>query len=782
MSKSSKRSTRSNQRKFKTGQRNVNTSIPVTSDENLQYHELPSPFRGFSQEQIIEIVKSLGTANEEAFRKSFLELKVQVLKVDPILLISAFSFYYLAYQGNKNYTDSSSMPVSQHNVELLQALILQQTRNNFQFQPALPQIRLEVANLTSQVALSYYLRQFNKLDKSRPMDELLHQRLLEFIRVNTQMLRNWGYPQQIYRVVKTLFAPLDDRIEKQFGVRISSLVEMGFKVVELLETRMNNHRQLLLPIIKAGNLKTMVEAYKKSFPHVEKVETLLTLFEQKNMDFMSAKIALVSHTDLFLPAIYEFSLTDFLAVYPSPIEPDKLRRVLEIWSLSFGELALKDSEDFFMANPVWEKPLIRLEQDKYFWPIPGLFLSFCTELMENIIKDNSKLLESYHKRRGTFLEEEIERLLGVAFPLAKIYRGSQWIDPGSSIQYENDFLVMLESFALVIEAKAGRFTAPAKRGAEKRVQHTIEELLIAPSEQSFRFVEYLKNNPGVHRFDTKNGTINEVDNSTTDHYIRLNVTLEHLSAMGSRWPELMEAGFVTGDHNLGSSSTMSLGDMESVFDVLTLSSEKLHYLSRRTEIEEGLEYFADELDLLAFYLDTGFNLGENALSKQTLVLRGASELLDPYFMQQWTLEKVAKPICKRSKWWQDILKYLQDRQPSKWLAMSYHLLNVAYQDQIQFERKFRDIQSNVKRRKDWQKADYRKAVIGASGVPGNYTAFAGLAYKQVPLERRNELIHNVAGQARQQFQADAVVVIGIDVAQLHYPYNVLCYVVDDKNK
>ena len=56
---------------------------------------------------------------------------------------------------------------------------------------------------------------------------------------------------------------------------------------------------------------------------------------------------------------------------------------------------------------------------------------------------------------------------------------------------------------------------------------------------------------------------------------------------------------------------MALTDLEIVFELLPRVHEKLHYLERRAEFEHNADYTADEIDLLAFYLQTGFNIGED---------------------------------------------------------------------------------------------------------------------------------------------------------------------------
>lgn len=168
-------------------------------------------------------------------------------------------------------------------------------------------------------------------------------------------------------------------------------------------------------------------------------------------------------------------------------------------------------------------------------------------MMETIIRQDSDLWTKYEQRRGDYLEEETARLFANAFPFAPVFRGSQWHDPITSKDYENGLLVVVDSYLIIVESKAGRVTAPARRGADARLQYTVDKLVQDPSEQSARFAEFLLQHPGQHRFSTKHGTTNNIDTSAVQVVIRLNTTLDHLGILAARVSDLQAADFVAQD-------------------------------------------------------------------------------------------------------------------------------------------------------------------------------------------------------------------------------------------
>ncbi len=103
-------------------------------------------------------------------------------------------------------------------------------------------------------------------------------------------------------------------------------------------------------------------------------------------------------------------------------------------------------------------------------------------------------------------------------------------------------------------------------------------------------------------------------------------------------------------------------DIEIIFEVLGEGCEKLHYLVRRAEFERNFDYIGDEIDLLAFYLDTGFNIEEDEFKQQSISLFGMSKIFDPFFMKELPEKETPKPRRKSTKWWRSILHHIETKK------------------------------------------------------------------------------------------------------------------------
>src|SRR3546814_7468980 len=147
----------------------------------------------------------------------------------------------------------------------------------------------------------------------------------------------------------------------------------------------------------------------------------------------------------------------------------------------------------------------------------------------------------------------------------------------------------VQTCALPISASV---SDPARRGAPSRLAETLRELIESPSEQALRFIDRLKSEPGVHKFRTKRGVVNEIDSGAVKHYIPIGVTLSHLGFIASNLKKLIAAGIV--DKKLEDlEPSINITDLESVIELLTREVKKVQYLSRRSEFEEHMEYTSE---------------------------------------------------------------------------------------------------------------------------------------------------------------------------------------------
>ncbi len=738
-------------------------------ESGIKYTNLPLFPPNMTDRERMESLKELGRQHDTEFSDCFAELRRRMMLCDPVVLLSAFSFY-----GNRVPTEGADERVKwwllQHDMEALQGLLLRHRLGEFERGHVLPPDFIIMRLLLQSATESFGFRRLAALDTSAAMEERQLTRLVETMRAHTEGIRNWGYPQQVFRITKGIFAKLEDDIEAEFGFRVAGLIDMFLNVVEMVEGRANAHIERLRPALRADTIDAALAEYYKAFPELDGTpEEIAETAAQQGASLARVKSMIVSHGDFELPSIYTLTVSDFAGAYPGSIEDEPLKAVLSAWSVSLGDLSGVDPEHLFLGNPIWTRPLTDLGEERYLWPIPGLFLSFCLEMIERLISRDQRMLERYYVQRSKYLEEETARLLATALPSAQVHRGSLWVDPTDGKEYENDVFIVLDSRCIVIEAKGGKVGDAARRGALSSLGDAVDELVAAPAEQAQRFAEFLSRNPGQHSFSTRRGEVNSIDTTGVRAYGRLSIVQELLPVLSARWSDLAEAGFVS--PTSPPTPTMTLADLELVLEVLDDPASVIHYIQRRAELEEHAEICGDELDLLAFYMETGFNIGEAEFNGTPLFLYGLSPEFDAYFMGEWTGDTASKPERKLTPLWRDTLSQLRQNSPEGWLDVAYHLLCVAYEDQVEFEAELKKREEAV--RTSSSDSDCRDMVNLCNGPPERRVAIVGLAYKGADRDARNERMGAAAAISMEEDAAEEAVVIGRALDITAYPYTAI---------
>lgn len=472
---------------------------------------------------------------------------------------------------------------------------------------------------------------------------------------------------------------------------------------------------------------------------------------------------ILSHSELFLKNKFLFTIEELAS--SMNVEPVALECALSKLSYQFGDLKDSNPEHFFLGNPVWTKPLIKLPTDTYFCVIPQLLFSFIFQSLDSLLSPEEIKDEVQDKCRPKFLENEIKRLFTEAFPQAVFKQNFKWKD--SNVEYESDFIMQIDSHLIIVEAKSGAVSRSALRGAPGSAKDDIQELLISPAIQSKRFADKIIELKAKQVFPETFQTLN-FDINGIERIIRLSVTLEDFATIQSQVSRLRDTGWI--DKDFSAAPTIALADLEVVFDILTSVPQKIHYLVRRSELEEHMQYRGDELDLLGFYLETGFNLGKEEFEPREWMISGMSEKVDEYYvaLDQGIIRK--KPTLELIKWWKDIQLRIKQRSPYRWLEVAVMLLNVSLDDQRKVEIEFKKITKNVK--KNWRQPGHINSIT--IHLPQRREAVGLLAFRESEQDQRREFMRNLAGQSFSETNAERCLVIGVNIDDRDwYPYSIL---------
>ena len=742
----------------------------------MKMFRVPNPFpSGMTMEKRLEILRDVGEKARKDFDAKYPAIQKWFSEYDPLYILSYCSMYFVSQPAGIDPEATGSLDFYHHYLEIMQAFALYQERNLspkplLQNAEKLKQEMQEIGDLM-------HLRLMDIPKHLKSEEEIAAYRLRTGMMSETTAIRNWAYHHQMRRIVGDLSKLVKDDFEKLYGIDPVKLMEALFKLSEERDDLLNEHLDRTRSFAKKKNHKEMIDAYNQAFPENEKIEgdEINQIWSYAGKNIRNLLGMLICHSDLKIERIYSFDFDHFVSLYGDSTRKENLKAVLDKLSYRFGDLKDYEKEHIILENPVHHKPFIAVEEDIYYSAVFGILPHLTIGLLEDLISENEDLRSKYGDTiKPKYLEDEIERLFRSHFPNAQIFRGSQWADPPNNKNYENDLTVIIDTFALIIEAKSGAVTPPAKRGAPDRLFETLKELIEKPSEQAHRFIMYLYTNRGIHKFKNKRGEENIIDSTKINYYIPLGVTFAHLGFISSNLKKIIKAGIT--ERKIGDlAPSVSLTNLESIFELLPFEAEKIHYFARRREIEDHIYYEGDELDLLAFYLDNGFNIGDAEYGgKLAMNITMKSKELDPYFVGIGEGVNVKRPGLAMTEWWHDLLLYLANTRPKNWIETSFILLNSTKENQEKFEQAFKDLNRRVKLGKAEERHNW---VSFLSGPERRRYFIAAYPYVITDREERNRMIASILNSQETKNTRGAVV-IAVDLNMPNYPYDVVASKLD----
>ncbi len=721
-----------------------------------------------SAKKRLALIRSIGANAKKDFEKKYPKLSKWFEEYDPLYILSFCYLYFCSHPEGTDPEATGEVKFHPFFLEILQAFSLINKRT-FGAKPLLG----EAEKLYEEMREIGDLINIRHLDMPTSLsseEDINAYRLRMEMMSHTTAVRNWAYVHQIKRATDDLATLIDSDFKDIYGVSAVALMKIFFDLCDERNDLLNEHISKVRGFYKhrKADYKVMMQAYDDVFPENVEEDSVDEIWELAGKNKENLFGMLICHSDLKLSNIFSFSFEHIESILPETEDKKSFRDMLDKLSYQFGDLKAQNKEHIILDNPVSHKPFIKVNNDSYFSAIWGSLHHYALDILEDLVWENDSLRKKYTKLKAKYLEDQTEELFRTYFPNAEIKRGSLWKDPETGKDYENDLIVLIDSFAIVVEEKSGGISDPAKRGAPDRLFETLKRLMEEPSEQALRFVKFLKNNKKEHTFSTRRGVSNAINSENIKYYIPLGITFSHLGMIGSNLKKLIEAKIV--DKSLEElAPSMSFTDLEIVLSLLDSEAERIHYLARRREIEAHLQYEGDELDLFGFYLDNGFNIGEDEYTKEYMLnISLKSKELDPYIIGTSEGLSLKKPALAMTKWWRDLLNKLAEKKISGWIETSFILLNSTKEDQKKFERKFVQLR--------------KKVIKGSTSKPHNWVVFAsgperrryiiiGYPYTMEDRGTRNDVMAQAIDDENFE-QARGAVVIGVNVKYDHYPYSV----------
>ncbi|WP_243345754.1 hypothetical protein [Parabacteroides sp. FAFU027] len=735
-----------------------------------EFVQMENPFPAdIPFEKRIEFLLEIGNKAKNDFESDYPKLIHFFKEYDSLYLCSFCAYYFsLNKEGIDEEAVNGYLDFAPFHLEILQciSLMFEQNLSAKPLHESIEEFKTTIKNLSQNHSFMSFLL----VEKAETQEDISKMLLRTEMMNHTRAVRNWAFVQQMETTAYDLAELIEDRFVTSLGFSPKNFLDILFSLVSLTEEKINIHLRKTSSFCRMKKYNEVFDKYEKCFRHVKCTDdsTRKRLWDRYGKDIKTLKALLLQHSDLFLSDIFTHSSSEIHSHLSGEIPENEICNVLDKLSFKFGELSQINKDHIFLDNPVHSKPFINIDGDKYFSVITHMFSHLGVDLLEKFISNDNELKKEYALKKGKYLEAKVEQLFRQSFPDAQIFTGSLWKCPTENKEFENDLIVLIEDFAIIVECKSGTVSPPARRGATERLSGTLQKLIIEPSEQAIRFENYLKKHKQTHTFKTKSGAKNQIDSTKIEYYVPLGVTLSNLGSIGCNLKNLIDSKITS--HKLSElAPSISLTDLEVIFEVLPLQAEKIHYLSRRREFEAHLNFRGDEIDLFGFYLDNGFNIGETEYDELFHIdLTLKSKALDPYFIGKHRGVNVKKPYLRKTKYWNDLLVTLE-KNAKNWLHMSYILLNMPEEDQLKFEKTLKHLSDRVIKGKCIQRHNW---LIMDCGPKRRKYAIVGYPYKDTDKETRNAIINDIVVSCDKE-NIRGIVILGYNLDSKNYPYSVV---------
>ncbi|RYY02158.1 MAG: hypothetical protein EOO53_14075 [Gammaproteobacteria bacterium] len=735
----------------------------ASQNSDVYLRHMKNPLSHLSPEDREELIATLAANGKEKTSELFQYFNEAFRKHDPLLMISIASSYALTVPIGKNGVASkeSSSPLNQSHVEMLQSIILRIPENERGRGVVTPQIAQEIQEKLAELMDAFNFSRMNSANLHLDKAEFAIAGIQELIRSHTQTVRNWGFYSQVVSISKELYSPFDVSLNQHFGFSATNAIDVFKSVILITENRLSERMAFLSDLRKIKEPYKLILKYHEDIGQgKEEADKFFRDIYKKGMSNKTLFFLFSAHHDLRLPAYFlisESEVADSVGV-----DPEVVQKVLSYFSYEFGELSENKVEHLFLDNPVWEKPVIHVN-NKFFCPIPQLFFSFILHNFDTLVEQVDK--GALHRRRANYLETKIEEIVKTKFHESQVVSGMKWTF--DNILYETDLIACIDSHLIIIEAKSQTISPTALRGSSPRIKKHLEEILISPAIQSYRLEKRL--NELRQEDNPQDPIINALPiNIKNIHKIlRVSVSLEYFSSLQSNLHLFEDTGWFP--EGFSGCPSMNIGDFETLFDLLDHPVQIIHYLTRRAELQNQIPMLGDELDYMGMYVKNLLNFGRQNHKESKIFISGMSEAIDIFYMSRDQGVVIPKPQPNTSTLFRKIFEKLESRKTPRWTEIGCILNRFSPVDQHKLTNEIRNLENIVHRR--WHIEGHKNIIIYYPPSWSEYS-LAVVLVKNENVKSSQDFIQNALfeGLKPQHVTYCLILVINIDRPDIPYHY------------
>jgi len=268
-------------------------------------------------------------------------------------------------------------------------------------------------------------------------------------------------------------------------------------------------------------------------------------------------------------------------------------------------------------------------------------------------------------------------LLGNLLPGSGIYPHLHYpvVVDGKEEFVETDGLILFDNILIIVEAKAGKLSASARRGSFLRLKDNLKEILGKAHKQGMRTLNYIKSNEEVQFYNERRNPVLRVKSSQFADIFVVTISYEQLVFLATQLTSIEKMGVIQGREWPWA---VYLNDLRVISEILEHPTQFIHYLKRRISVNDFPNFkFANELEIFMFYLKEGLYFRGAKLSDETQVSPlGYTEELDSYYLfREGVRSEVSKPCQQMPETFEQLITVLESSRPPDFVEAALALLD-----------------------------------------------------------------------------------------------------------
>jgi hypothetical protein len=602
-------------------------------------------------------------ARQEQRRSRILEI---LTEVDPLDLLGRASLTYLHIDPDTFKEWESDRSPAHVEYLALQALSVEAGRKGPVDPARAMHLMMEAVQLSREMfsdASMLFVIDAVAAQRANPNDPTIEY-VLE-TRLESLAVRGASYHEHLDRVLHGCFDPFDDDCRRLLGFTLADALALTKAWPLVIDERVaplwrkaSDARAELIAAVKRDRRRGRSEVFPDWMLRLPPTEA-------------KQRVGLIAAASLFADSKGLCAVTAEDLAAAAAADPAAASSFLQAFSCPPGEFNARNHAYPGGGHPLTERPLLN-DGDTYLLAAPTALRAAIRPRMEDLLRENKKVWDRYVDERGRYVEREAAALLASALPGSRSWTGIKW--KSTADESDLDGLVVADDVSLRLQCKAGRLSAPARRGAPERMRRDIGELIEggARQHQALRQALDAEGAAGIG--------FSREQQEGLDRLYQFNVIvcLDDVTVWATEAHQLRSLGVLPKGEPVP--WVLSLTDLMAVVDLLD-GAQLAHYLMRRQRLErDGRVQAHDELDWVGHYISEGLYFDDyfdGEKPPHVFRLLSYTEPIDSWYFTRAGMRTVPapKPEQPMPKRYAALLDRLAKERPRHWITASVALLD-----------------------------------------------------------------------------------------------------------